>query len=425
MDEKETVGINVLKRAQNVEISKQLLGYTGVRVFVGTDEEGNSLVYEAGDDSGNVLEIRNQLFASQEMAENVLEDIQGYRYQPLQAEKALLDPAAEMGDGVTVNGVYSGIFVRATQFGRLMASDIEAPTEEEIDHEFAVESPTDRQYTRFIMQTKAMLKITNDAITAEVAARTEADEEINATLSVQATEIAAKVSQTGGSNTPESFSWSLTATGHAWYANGSSTPVFRIDKNGAYVNGEIRATKGAIGGFTIGSKAIYNNISSFGGTQTTGVYLGTDGIQLGQKFNVDTSGNVTASGITATSLNLKGTLTFLNADGSSAGTMTAANLRQGALDGYNWGSGGGKYGDYSSKAAYSLSGAGDGFSAQKSWNNARNATVGAGTLYGTFVGGIQARPLKIADGEYGSFHNVGLWSGTIHDGDQLNLVIWQ
>lgn len=424
MDENETVGINVLKRAQSVEISKQLLGYTGVRVFVGTDEEGNSLVYEAGDDSGNVLEIRNQLFASQEMAENVLEDIQGYRYQPLQAEKALLDPAAEMGDGVTVNGVYSGIFVRATQFGRLMASDIEAPTEEEIDHEFAVESPTDRQYTRFIMQTKAMLKITNDAITAEVAARTEADEEINATLSVQATEIAAKVSQTGGSNTTDSFSWSLTATGHAWYANGSSTPVFRIDKDGAYVNGEIRATKGAIGGFTIGSKAIYNNISSFGGTQTTGVYLGTDGIQLGQKFKVDTSGNVTASGITATSLKLKGTLTFLNSDGTSAGTMTAANLRQGALDGYNWGSGGGTYGGYSSKAAYSLGGAGNGFSAQKSWNNARDASVGAGTLYGTFVGGIQARSLKIATSEYGTFVSIGLWSGEI-EGQQRQLVVWQ
>ena len=143
------------------------------------------------------------------MADNILADIQGYQYQPMSAESALLNPAAEMGDGVTVNGVYSGIFVRATQFGRLMASDISAPTDEEIEHEFAVESPSERQYTRFVAQTRAMLKITNLAIEAEVSARTAADTAINATLSIQATQIAAKVSKQSPSG-QTSFGWNLT-----------------------------------------------------------------------------------------------------------------------------------------------------------------------------------------------------------------------
>lgn len=415
--ESDTNIFNLLKNAENVETSRQLYGYTGVRVYAGTDDDGNQIIFESGDTSGTVLEVTNELMGNQEMADNILADIMGLRYQPLVADRALLDPSAEMGDGVTVNGVYSGIYTRATTFGRLMASDVSAPVEEEIDHEFAVETPSDRKYTRFVQQTKAMLKITATAIDAEVSARTEADEDIRATLSIQATEIAAKVSQTGGSNTTNSFSWSLTASGHEWYANGSSTPVFKIDKTGAHVNGEITATSGKIGGFDIKSNYLSYNGQTWTEGKNNGIYLGTSGLYMGKDFWVDASGNMTAR-----SLTLQGNITFKKSDGSVAGTLSASDLRQGAVDGYNWSNG--SYGDYPSQASYALSGAGSGFTAQTNWSNAKNPAVGAGTLYGTFVGEIQARSLKIAGGSYGLFYNIGLWSGTI-DGQQMQLVVWQ
>ena len=366
----ETIGVNILKRAQNMEISEQFDGYSGVRIFVGTNDDGENVIYESGDTNGRTLEIKNP-FGTQEMADNILADIQGYQYQPMSAESALLNPAAEMGDGVTVNGVYSGVFVRATQFGRLMASDISAPTDEEIEHEFAVESPSERQYTRFVQQTRAMLKITNLAIEAEVSARTAADTAINATLSIQATQIAAKVSKQSPSG-QTSFGWNLTDTSWTVFSGSTSNVILKATSSGLEVKGKITATSGTIGGFTIGSTSIYSNgMSSMSSTQTTGVHVGTDGIKLGQNFKVWTNGNVEANNMTLT-----GTL---NVGGSN---ITASTLRQGAQEGYNWGSGGGSYGGYSSRGAYALAGADAGMNANKIFSTA--VTLPNVTISGTF-----------------------------------------
>lgn len=347
----ETIGVNVLRRAQNMEVSPQFDGYAGVRIFVGTNDDGENVIYESGNTDGRTLEIKNP-FGTQEMADNILRDIRGYQYQPMSADSALLNPAAEMGDGVTVNGVYSGIFVRATTFGRLMASDIAAPTDEEIEHEFAVESPSDRQYTRFVQQTKSMLKITNLAITAEVEARTSADESINSTLQQQAGEIDARVTKTG-INGSRTFAWSLDSDG--FYINDGAitsemkrnkTAKFNFTNTGLKIQGEIRATTGTIGGFTIGSTSIYSNgMSSMNSGQSTGVHIGTDGIKLGQRFSVDTSGNVTA-----TNMSLSGTLTI------GGEQITAAQLQQGAKYSYDnhgtWSTGAGYGYNYNNATQY-------------------------------------------------------------------------
>lgn len=320
----ETIGVNVLKRASNMEISPQFDGYSAVRIFVGTDDDGNAVIYEAGNTDGRTLEIKNPLVPvgkGQEMAEKILSDIQGYQYQPLSADNALLDPAAEMGDGVTVNGVYSGIFVRATQFGRLMASDVSAPTDEEIEHEFAIESASDRQYTRFVQQTKAMLKITNMAIEAEVEARETADTAINATLAIHASDIQARVTKQSPSG-QSSFGWNLTDSEWTVFSGNTSNTILRASSSGLEVKGKVTATSGEIGGFTIGATSIYSNgMSSMQSGQTTGVHLGTDGIKLGQRFKVDTSGNVDANNI-----NLTGTLNFYNGS-TFLGSVTAQNFK--------------------------------------------------------------------------------------------------
>lgn len=293
--------VSVLRRVTSVDVAPQYDNYSKVIVHVSKDT-----TYEVGDDTGRTLEITNP-FGTQEMAQNILSSLTGYQYQPYYADGALLDPSAEIGDAVNVRGAYGGIYTRKRSFGRLMTADISAPHDEEINHEYQFESPEQREFTRQINDVKASLIIANESIDASV-------------------------TKTGGSNTSGSFSWSLTANGHRWYANGAASPVFEITKDGAYINGEVRATKGYIGNFVIGATNINNNMPSMSATQSNGVYLGSDGIKLGQAFKVTSSGAVTATNITANNMVLTGTLRI-------GGTnITAEALRSGAQSAYSNGS---------------------------------------------------------------------------------------
>lgn len=393
----ETIGVNVLRRARNVEIAPLQDGYSAVRIFVGTNDDGEAVVYEAGDVSGNVLEIKNP-FGTQAMANNILNAVRGYQYQPMDAQAALLNPAAEMGDGVTVNGVYTGMFSRVTKFDTLMPSDIKAPTNQEIEHEFAVESPSDRQYTRFVQQVRASLKITNLAIEAEVSARTAADTQIRATLTVHANQIAAKV-ESDTSAGKSSFGWKLTSSDWSLWSN--NRRVLYADRNGLNVDGNITARSGTIGNFNIGNTAIWNNISQYGGTQSTGVYLGTNGIQLGQRFKVDTSGNVTATRLTVDTLVIGDT------------AVSASTLNSRANSAYSSTTSGG----------YCYNGASNGNSAIGKWNNAEDSNIGV-DIYGTFGGTFNAKSLSLSENGWGApYKSLGLAQQTI-SGTTIKYVTW-
>ena len=263
------------KRYDELNISPRFDAYSGVEIIV--DE---NVTYFSGDQSGRVLTINNA-WGTQEQADNILAAIRGFQYQPYTATGALLNPAAEIGDGVSLNGMYSGIYGMSRKYGSLMAADIMAPQDEEIDHEYPFEPKTDRVIQRRFSA-------------------------INSELSVQSNQIAAKVSKTS----PEgqtSFSWNLTDS--AWEVKSNGDTIFKVDNSGAEVKGIITATSGKIGNFNIGSSAIWNNIPDFAnsGGLTSGVYLGTDGIRLGQRFAVDPSGNVTATRLTVDTLVIGGT----------------------------------------------------------------------------------------------------------------------
>ena len=62
----------------------------------------------------------------------------------MQASDALMDPAAELGDAVTIGGVYTILASADTTFDELMAADIGAPGQEEIESEYPY---TSRQQT--------------------------------------------------------------------------------------------------------------------------------------------------------------------------------------------------------------------------------------------------------------------------------------
>lgn len=289
---------NLLRRVKSLDTAPETDGYSGVAIFAGQDEAGNNIEYFAGDRSGKVLEVTNE-WGSQAQADAIYRKIRGFRYQPYKAAGTTIDPSVEIGDAVTIADTYGGVFLRATDY-RDTTSDLEAPSNEEIEHEFQIQSPTNRQYERFTRSVRSSLSITATKIAAEVEAREAADKAIRATLSVQADAIEARVTKEGGNSS--SFGWKL--LNDSWTVSGNGKNIFTVNRNGAKVEGEIRATSGKIGGFDIQEDYLSYNDQTWGGTNTRGCYIGSSGIQLGKNFTVDMSGKLTASSATLGSINV-------------------------------------------------------------------------------------------------------------------------
>lgn len=312
--------VSIGRQVNNLTVSPQFANYS--KVIINVDDD---TAIEVGDDTGRTLELDNP-FGTQQMAQDILNSLTGFQYQPYNASDARLDPAAEIGDAANIRGNYGGIYTRNRKFGRFMKADIAATQDEEIDHEYKFETPQERQFKRQINDVKASLIIANGRIDASV-------------------------SQTGGSQS--SFGWSLTSDSHRWFANGQE--VMAITASGLSVKGNVQATTGSIGGFNISASAIWNNISSFGGTQSSGVYIGTNGIQLGQAFKVDSTGSVTATRLAVDTLYIGGA------------AVSASDLNNRASRGSS------AYGWTSSNGSYALGGAGHGYS----YNNATKISGGS------------------------------------------------
>lgn len=294
------------RRMRSFRTSPQFDGFSRVVIIVSDEIE-----YTAGTDSGRTLRLTCP-WGTPEMAQNILESVRGFQYQPYTAEGAMIDPAAELGDGVTANNVYGGIYTEKIKFGSLLTATVAAPEDEEINHEYPYKSKPNKEITREAKMLRASLAIEAARITAEVAERKSAVETLTAMLEVQSGQIEAKVSKTGGD--PSSFGWTLTDSD--WTINGDGREILKATKDGLDVYGKITATGGEIGGFYIARDHLSYNNQTWGGTNTIGIYLGPRGFQLGKNFKVDNSGNLTA------------------ASGKFTGTVYAGNIAYGEKEGY-------------------------------------------------------------------------------------------
>ena len=136
--------------ASGLTEADKLQPYSKVTVTDGTNS------YTSGDDTGRELTVNVPLLPTTDgatLAANILAAVKNYRYQPYEAADALLDPAAELGDGVTVGGIYGGIHAKTTTFSRLFRATVSAPAEEEIDNEYPYLSAQERDAVRQKKQT--------------------------------------------------------------------------------------------------------------------------------------------------------------------------------------------------------------------------------------------------------------------------------
>ena len=133
------------------------------RVTLKVDDES---VLTAGDDTGMELEA-DCPHATQAMVNAILAKVKGYRYQMFSAGDAGLDPAAELGDGITVGGVYS-VISRLSDDGSGFPS-VTAPGEEELEDEYPAGGPMSREFDRKIAETRSSITKTAEQIRLEVA----------------------------------------------------------------------------------------------------------------------------------------------------------------------------------------------------------------------------------------------------------------
>lgn len=123
--------------------------------------------YEAGSEDGYVMEI-DCPYGTQDMANNILSSLRGNLYKGYKASDAPLDINAELGDGITVDGVYSMLAYQTLEFGPLHASEISAPGESTIDHEYPYTSSTQREINRKIATVKSSITKTSEEITLKI-----------------------------------------------------------------------------------------------------------------------------------------------------------------------------------------------------------------------------------------------------------------
>ena len=224
---------------------------TGVRFLLDDEQE-----LFAGDETGYVYEISCP-FATQAAADRLLTKMQGFVYRPFAAEAAILDPACELGDTLSIpdgsgGSFLSGLFSSNLVFDSLCAASVSAPEDEELDHEYPYIPASERSFTRRLQN-------------------------VQSELTLQAQQIAAKVSRSGGD--PSSFGWYLDADKFELRSDGSV--VMLVNSSGLTVHGVIDATSGTIGGCTIedGVLKIYNaNIQNLNASKITAGTLNTNRI---------------------------------------------------------------------------------------------------------------------------------------------------
>lgn len=124
-------------------------------------------IYTSGDDTGRTLEVSCP-WGSQAMADSILAKVSGIEYQPYEAIDALLDPATEIGDGITLGGVYSVLAQSYVSLDKQCAANISAPYTDEIDDEYPYKTPEQRKSERQLAQTRSLITKSAEEIKLEV-----------------------------------------------------------------------------------------------------------------------------------------------------------------------------------------------------------------------------------------------------------------
>lgn len=178
---------NALRNITNFRNTGKSQPISGIELMV--DDKN---MYFAGNDTGYVMTI-DCPYGTQEMANDLLAKAKGFEYQGFTAEQVILPPETELGDGVTVAGIYGMVARRSFKFTPGMTSNIEAPRELEVQHEYKYSSPQQRKTERQIAETRSTLTKTAEEITLRVNGIDDAVSSLRVSLGNVQSEVSGKI----------------------------------------------------------------------------------------------------------------------------------------------------------------------------------------------------------------------------------------
>ena len=278
--------------------------------------------YEAGTDDGFVIE-QDCPYATQAMANNLLALLGGYQYQSITAEAAQVTPTAELGDGITVNGVYTQLAYKNVRFSTGAVVDVAAPGGTEVDHEYIQKGNQTREFNRKLAETYSLIEKTAEEIRLEVGSEIN---DLSASIDIQLDSITGRIDGLDG----DYAEISLTLDGLTVSGPDGSTQI-----NGGKVNTENLVVNAAniTGSLTIGQLPSNVATDSDIPTRTSDLY-NDSGYQTrnGVVSIIDgeiTADYITALGLTVDSIKLGGDMTvyrtiYSNIEGGSLGYTTSS-----------------------------------------------------------------------------------------------------
>ena len=218
------------------------------RVTLRVDDEN---VFTAGDDTG--LEITASCpHATQEMVNALLTQLQGYQYQSFAADAVNLDPAAELGDGITVSGIYSTLS-QLNDDGNGFP-DISAPGEVALEEEYPSAGPMEQEFNQKLAQTRSLISKTSEEILLKVENELEG---LSASIDVKLEGITSQVSGLDGRVTTVEQT-----------ANGLTTTITGLD-------GKVTTISQTLDGLTVtdsgGTTKIKGSVIETGSLVLTGI----------------------------------------------------------------------------------------------------------------------------------------------------------
>lgn len=208
-------------------------------VILWVDDEN---CYEAGDETGTVIE-QDCPYATQEMANNLLATLQGYSYQGLEANGAKVSPVAELGDGLTIGGLYTQLAYQNIRFSTGEVMDVSAPGSNETLHEYKTEGETTKQFNHQIAETRSIISKTSEEILLQVENELEG---LSSSFSVQLDSITGRVNGLDGEFAELSLTLDgLTVTDSTGKTviNGSMIQTSNLYVNAANISGTLQANQ--------------------------------------------------------------------------------------------------------------------------------------------------------------------------------------
>lgn len=160
-------------RLENLDIMEDLAPVSRVTLTVDQDH-----VYTAGDDTGREIVVTCP-WGTPEMAADLLDRAKTIRYHPYSGKRAILDPAFEIGDTVTVGGIQSVIANVDTTYNSAFLSNISAPGIDEVEEEGPYTSVGESIINQKIAYTRSLISKTAEQILLEVEGL---DEKISVTV---------------------------------------------------------------------------------------------------------------------------------------------------------------------------------------------------------------------------------------------------